>query len=917
MRTFRAIRLTGLAVFVAALALVATQYLPSPAEAVFDDSDGDGVIDLAEQLTGSDPLDSASFPESTGTDVVGGINTCNDGIDNDGDGLTDLDDTFCIDSDGDIVSDPGEVLLGSDPNNSGSFPEDSRLDTVLDYYGIPIFFCGDAFDNDQDGLIDGADPGCTPIGSDGDDFDDATEKRFGSDPTNANSVPEHELVNPGSCSDGIDNDLDGLMDQADPACSIPGNDNRAGAVLIPSIPFSDGPLVMKNATTEPSEARPSCVFGGVNASVWYRYTATADDVLIADTAGSNFETTLAVWRQDGAGLDEFACAAFLPNTRVVFDVSAGETYFFQVGGFPSFQGLPELSFHVAQGNPPENDGFLDATAIAGLPFDDTADLTAARTEFAEPSPFCAGIDGASTVWYTFEADADTLVLLETSGSDFPSFIGVWRQTVFGLHDVDCGAAFAPDEGARIAFEAEGGRTYYFQVGRQPYGGPGQDGFSLSFRAEVVTPAANDDFAGAAAIASLPFHGSIDTLTLTQEPGEPSPSCLFYEEPASTAWYKFTPATDTILRADTEGTFFFSSFIGIYTGTSISTLDEVGCAYPNYPYTQFAFEASAGQTYYFQVGTLLYGGRFFGPLAASDRGWGREPSVAGGVPVPPPGGSSTKLFFNLDSFSVPSCAAPQFTVADPLGDQIGFEEPPIIEGDAAGIAPPPGGFERHDIVSISGGSNSTDFCLTVEFAGPIDPPDANTERSVVGYVSFDTDADRQTGYGAGGDYYCQQPSGLGVEAEAYMFGGTGVLVPISTFLGLPEGEEPAFAVARFHDQSFSLIVPLGALGGDSSFNFAMVLGSTFEPTDCAPNGGSIHSPDGSIVSPWMPGDVNCNNSPGPVDASLILQLTAGLVETLPCEEAGDVNGDGRVDALDASLLLQFVADVIPSLPAPRG
>lgn len=914
MRTFRAIRLTGLAVFIAALALMATQYLPSPAEAVFDDSDGDGAIDLAEQITGSDPLDNTSFPESTGTDVVTGIDTCNDGIDNDGDGLTDLDDTFCVDSDGDIVSDPGEVLLGSDPNNGGSFPEDSRLDTVLDYYGIPIFFCGDAFDNDLDGLVDGADPGCAPIGSDGDDFDDATEKRFGSDPANPNSVPEHELVNPGSCSDGMDNDLDGLADQADPACSIPGNDNRASAVPIPAIPFSDGPRVMKNATTEPGEPRPSCTFGGVSSSVWYRFTATDDAVLIADTTGSNFQTTLTIWRQNGAGLDEVACTAFLPNSRVVFDVSAGETYFFQVGGFPFFETLPKLTFHVVEGNPPDNDAFLDATAIGSLPFDDTADLTSARAEFGEPSPFCAGIDGASTVWYTFEADADTLVLLETSGSDFSSFIGVWRQTVFGLFPVDCGQEFGSAEGARLAFEAQGGQTYYFQVGRQPYGIVGQDGFSLRFQAEEVTPAANDNFAGAAAIASLPFHGSVDTLTITREPAEPNPSCLSFEEPEGTVWYKYTPAANTILRADTEGTFFSNSFIGIYTGTSISTLDEVGCAYPNYPYTQFAFEASAGQTYYLQVGTILYGG-VFGPPAEGGRGWGHGPSVAGEIPGPPPGGG-TELFFNLNNFTLPSCAAPQFTVSDPLGDQIGFEEPPI-QGDTSGVAPPPGGFDRHDIVSVRGGSNSSDFCLTVEFAGPIDPPDANTEQSVVGYVSFDADEDPRTGFGAGGDYYCQQPSRLGVDAEVYMFGGTGVLVPINVYTGLPEGDEPAFAVARFHDRSFDLIVPLSAIGGDNSFNFSMVLGSTFEPTDCAPNGGSIHSPDGSSVSPWLPGDVNCNNSPGPVDASLILQLTAGLVPSLPCEQAGDVNGDGRINALDASLLLQYVADVIPSLPPPRG
>ena len=51
---------------------------------------------------------------------------------------------------------------------------------------------------------------------------------------------------------------------------------------------------------------------------------------------------------------------------------------------------------------------------------------------------------------------------------------------------------------------------------------------------------------------------------------------------------------------------------------------------------------------------------------------------------------------------------------------------------------------------------------------------------------------------------------------------------------------------FNDNSFTAVIPLSALGGDSAFNFAKVLGTFAEPTDCAPNEGSIHSPDGSIV-----------------------------------------------------------------------
>ena len=47
---------------------------------------------------------------------------------------------------------------------------------------------------------------------------DATEVIFGSDPRNPNSTPESSVFF-GTCSDGLDNDLDGLTDAADPGCA--------------------------------------------------------------------------------------------------------------------------------------------------------------------------------------------------------------------------------------------------------------------------------------------------------------------------------------------------------------------------------------------------------------------------------------------------------------------------------------------------------------------------------------------------------------------------------------------------------------------------------------------------------------------------------------------------------------------------
>ena len=62
-----------------------------------------------------------------------------------------------------------------------------------------------------------------------------------------------------------------------------------------------------------------------------------------------------------------------------------------------------------------------------------------------------------------------------------------------------------------------------------------------------------------------------------------------------------------------------------------------------------------------------------------------------------------------------------------------------------------------------------------------------------------------------------------------------------------------------------------------------------------------------------GDVNCSGNVDAIDAALILQLTAGLVGSLSCQENADANEDGGVDSIDAALILQLTAGLLPSLP----
>jgi hypothetical protein len=74
-------------------------------------------------------------------------------------------------------------------------------------------------------------------------------------------------------------------------------------------------------------------------------------------------------------------------------------------------------------------------------------------------------------------------------------------------------------------------------------------------------------------------------------------------------------------------------------------------------------------------------------------------------------------------------------------------------------------------------------------------------------------------------------------------------------------------------------------------------------------------DNAALLRSLRGDADCDKSINAIDASLMLQHTAGLVGSLPCQARADVNGDSNVNSLDAALVLQYVAGLIPSLPPP--
>jgi len=112
-----------------------------------------------------------------------------------------------LDTDGDGVPDDGD-LSGDDADNPCDTGEtalcDDNCENVANNSGSDI-----QKDTDDDGEGDACDDD-----DDDDGFTDDQENSLGSDPLNADSTPEHISL-PWTCTDGIDNDLDGLPDLFD------------------------------------------------------------------------------------------------------------------------------------------------------------------------------------------------------------------------------------------------------------------------------------------------------------------------------------------------------------------------------------------------------------------------------------------------------------------------------------------------------------------------------------------------------------------------------------------------------------------------------------------------------------------------------------------------------------------------------
>lgn len=129
----------------------------------------------------------------------------------------------------------------------------------------------------------------------------------------------------------------------------PPNDDFDHPTVIPSIPFSASQSAT-NATVALDD--PFCVRR--NQTVWFSFTPSQSMRLEANTFGSNYDTTLAVYTGTRGNLSQRACNDDSNGTlqsRIRFDAVAGTTYYFEVSSFSPVSSA-NLTFNLLQAPPP-------------------------------------------------------------------------------------------------------------------------------------------------------------------------------------------------------------------------------------------------------------------------------------------------------------------------------------------------------------------------------------------------------------------------------------------------------------------------------------------------------------------------------------------------------------------------------------
>jgi hypothetical protein len=348
----------------------------------------------------------------------------------------------------------------------------------------------------------------------------------------------------------------------------PKNDHLANAIAITTVPYETVGST-EGATKEESEEGATCGSED-NNSIWWKYTATQDGVLTANTFGTEYDTILSVSESTGFATTEVACnddAGEGNASRVAVMVQKGKTYYIRASGYSGAEG--ELKLAVNFGQPPANGILSKAIAVAVLPSRLTGNNRNAPSEKDETKASC-GSDGMNAIWWKYTPAKDVVLLIDPSESSFSPIVTVSSGSEHPLTELGCYVKSEEEESKQpkeLGIGLAGGETYFIRVS----GKNAEEGdVKLALRAGI--PPKNGKVANSTPILTFPYQATSNNLGAIAEKDLTALSCG--SDVKNSIWWKYTARENGLLKVTTEGTT-FDTVMGIWTGTG-KPETEIAC-----------------------------------------------------------------------------------------------------------------------------------------------------------------------------------------------------------------------------------------------------------------------------------------------------------------------------------------------------
>ncbi|HWH94344.1 MAG TPA: hypothetical protein VNT03_10825 [Baekduia sp.] len=253
----------------------------------------------------------------------------------------------------------------------------------------------------------------------------------------------------------------------------PANDQPSAATVIVAAPATVSGTTVE-ATLDADEPAPLVAADddgrrhGLDRSVWFTYTPSADVKLLADTCDANFTSHLDIYTGGPGAFSVVAAKSNdyrdCPGDRRSFAVKAGVAYFIRVTAERDGVRFPDGgNFHLqlTPQQAPVNDAFSDATPIASTGTIG-AGLGFSTLELGEPSYQ----DDKGSIWYRLSPAASAAYTASVAASPTEVTLQVFESrgsTINRLRRL--GSDYTEsDVAANVSFNALKGHVYYLRLG---------------------------------------------------------------------------------------------------------------------------------------------------------------------------------------------------------------------------------------------------------------------------------------------------------------------------------------------------------------------------------------------------------------------------------------------------------------------